>query len=292
MKNKNSTRKEKLVRYSALTGVLATAATANAQYVYTDVNPDQTIATGSQYLLDMNNDLNTEFTIGAVAMVGSVSGFSYSGLGVGLQTAGTAEGALGTAASSAPVNYATALNFGNMIDNTGTFMSAPASSSNAVLVLAAQGTISGAIPFSLGSWLGVNDMYLGLKFMIGANTHYGWARLDVAGDASSFTIKDYAYNSLDTAAIPAGAMFNGVDENQVAQLVDLTVMNHQLTINVMGNELTNGSVTIHNIAGEYVINESLNASTKQISTQGLASGIYVVTVRFSEGQMTEKLFIR
>jgi len=289
---KTLTRKEKLVRYSALTGVMASAVSANAQYIYTDVNPDLTVSTGNQYMLDMNNDLSPEFTITALALSGSMSSVSYSGLGVALTTAGTAEGAIAHTGTSFPVNYADALNLGTMIDNTGTFMSAPASSSNAALIMNAVGTIGGVFPFSVGSWLGVTDMYLGLKFMISTNTHYGWARLDAAGDGSSFTIKGYAYNSVASQAIPAGSTAVTIDENTIYQLVDLTLINQQLTVNVLSNDLTNGTISVTTITGESVINESINSTNKQISTEGLASGIYIVTVKFTEGQMTEKLFIR
>ncbi|MFZ5554810.1 MAG: T9SS type A sorting domain-containing protein [Bacteroidota bacterium] len=292
MKKQYSTRKEKLIRYSAVTGVLATAAAANAQVVYTDVNPDQMISTGNNYLLDMDNNVSPEFTIGAVAISGSASSVSYSGLGVGLQTAGTAEGAIAHAGSQFPANYADALALNTMIDNTGTFMSAPASVSQSVLIMAAKGTLGGFIPFSVGSWLGVTDQYLGLKFMIGANTHYGWARLDVAADASNFTIKDYAYNTTASQGIPAGATTVGVEETNIAQLVDLSLMNHELTVNITGSDLTNGNITVTTVTGETVINESINASTKQVSTAGLASGVYVITVKFDQGQMTEKMFIR
>lgn len=292
MEKKYSNRKEKLIRYSTITGVLASAVTANAQAVYTDVNPDLTVSTGNQYLLDMNNDTTPEFTISAIAVSGSISSFSYNGVGVALTTPGTAEGAIGHPATSFPGNYADTLALGTMIDNTGTFLSAPASSSNAALLLTGVGTVGGVIPFSVGSWLGVTDKYLGLKFMIGTNTHYGWARMDAAGDGTSFTIKDYAYNSTASQGIPAGQLNVSVDENTVSQLVDLTVINHQLTVNILSHDLTNGSITVTNIAGETIINESINSTIKQISTEGLASGIYVVTVKFAEGQMTEKLFIR
>ncbi len=55
-----------------------------------------------------------------------------------------------------------------------------------------------------GRWNGLNDRYLPLKMIVGTNTYYGWARLNVAIGGASFTIKDYAYNSVANQSILAG----------------------------------------------------------------------------------------
>ncbi len=44
--------------------------------------------------------------------------------------------------------------------------------------------------------------YIGIKFLIGANTHYGWIRLKT--DGYSFTIDSYAYNRTQNQQIKAG----------------------------------------------------------------------------------------
>jgi len=58
--------------------------------------------------------------------------------------------------------------------------------------------------FNSGYWPGETDKYLGLKFTLGGNTHYGWALLDVAADSSEFTIKEYCYNTTPGEGIHAG----------------------------------------------------------------------------------------
>ena len=47
------------------------------------------------------------------------------------------------------------------------------------------------------------DKYLGLRFIIKGQTHYGWARLDVLS-LSHWVIKDYAYNATPNKPILAG----------------------------------------------------------------------------------------
>ena len=48
------------------------------------------------------------------------------------------------------------------------------------------------------------DKFVGVKFLIGANTHYGWIRVALNADASSLVIKEYAYHLTPNTAITAG----------------------------------------------------------------------------------------
>mgnify|MGYP003109825248 CR=1 FL=1 len=47
------------------------------------------------------------------------------------------------------------------------------------------------------------DNYLGLRFFINGNTHYGWARVNVTS-VTQWVIKDYAYNATPNKPILAG----------------------------------------------------------------------------------------
>lgn len=53
------------------------------------------------------------------------------------------------------------------------------------------------------SWKNKVDMYLGLKFIINGQTHYGWASLEVISP-TKWKIKDYAYNATPDKPILAG----------------------------------------------------------------------------------------
>ncbi|MEO6347607.1 MAG: hypothetical protein ABIO60_06825 [Aquaticitalea sp.] len=52
-------------------------------------------------------------------------------------------------------------------------------------------------------WKDKNDKYLGLRFVVEGNTHYGWARLNVTNQ-TDWVIKDYAYNAIPYKPILAG----------------------------------------------------------------------------------------
>lgn len=61
-----------------------------------------------------------------------------------------------------------------------------------------------------GNWVNVTDRYLGLRFQIGTNIHYGWVRMDVSADWQTLTIaatvKDWAYESSPGQPIHTGAI--------------------------------------------------------------------------------------
>jgi hypothetical protein len=68
---------------------------------------------------------------------------------------------------------------------------------------------TGAYPLATQWENGVTDGFLGLRFNIGANTHYGWIRLNMGlGDpvpAYPTTIVDWAFEDTPGTAIDAGA---------------------------------------------------------------------------------------
>lgn len=58
---------------------------------------------------------------------------------------------------------------------------------------------------SYGQWTDPTDRFLAIRFSLNGNWHYGWVRLSVnIGTNVSFTIRDYAYNSLPNQSILAG----------------------------------------------------------------------------------------
>jgi hypothetical protein len=64
-----------------------------------------------------------------------------------------------------------------------------------------------------GSWLNVTSRFLGLKFKLHGETHYGWARLSVKVDnfQISATLTGYAYETIPGKSIMAGQT-KGSDE--------------------------------------------------------------------------------
>lgn len=185
---------KKLLAYSSAAGaVMAVGQTANAQIVYTDVNPDETVV-GSSYNLDLNDDGTTDFVL--------TQGSWYSGWSTVRITPQGGAGFLSTqyppASGWGTYTFAQMLEANDAINDAGQFN---ASSGNSTMSLGFFGTI-GAGPF-----LNQTEKFLGLRFTLdgGSTYHYGWARVSVDGAAASLVVHDYAYESAADTEILAGA---------------------------------------------------------------------------------------
>lgn len=95
---------------------------------------------------------------------------------------------------SSGFGYATALSAGALIDST-TTSGGPFQASLAY---------GGANPSA--QFNNVTDAYIGLAFPIGGVNHYGWISVDIDNTAGTFTINEWAYNSVAGQGIYAGTL--------------------------------------------------------------------------------------
>lgn len=271
---------KRIAKYTAVAGAVVTATSASAQIVYTDVNPDYShdasdLGALSIYPLDLNNDATVDFliaskdtTIGANRVRTSLA-VPY---GAGNAVAGETPSAY---------DYALALDINTMVDATLTWIAA----SNTMAY-----NLDGANPYS-ENWNGVTDKYLGLKFVVGANTHYGWARLDVDALADSLVVKDYAYNATPNGGIMTGAMGVGLNEKEIEGLVNFVNQANNSVNVVVNGDLTKGVVSVISTTGQVISSGAINGQTFSVDMNGLSSGIYLVNVAFAEGSMTKKIIV-
>lgn len=252
--NKTTQKKlaKQLAKYSALTLAVGGITESNGQIIYTDVTPDYAGGNGTNYGLDMDNDTTIDFgiigsTTPAVGIYGLTSMNSFLGSQPG------------------PYIYPFALNSGD-----------PISSGQATWFGSYDvGTLNynscyGGIGSS--NWCGVTDKYLGLRFQIGANTHYGWARLDVSASGDSFTVKDYAYNSVPDAPIDAGQTLD-VDEFS-RNNVRIVALNKTIGLY---NLPSSTDYSLFSISGQKVAQGSIaNQDSYTIEAYGVSSGVYII----------------
>jgi hypothetical protein len=58
-------------------------------------------------------------------------------------------------------------------------------------------------PVNFGDFIGA-DKFLSVRFEVAGEQHYGWVRINVANDAKSLKIKDYAFHTVPGTALDAG----------------------------------------------------------------------------------------
>jgi hypothetical protein len=180
-----------LAASAAGVGMLAVAQPAEAKVVYTPAH--HVILRGSHFALDLNHDGITDFYIN------HRSGCSTDGFcATALYAMGGASGGNYVEGLRRIFDFAYALKPRQRIGSTKPFMGFAM-----YYRFRAQST-NGACS---GSWAEVKNRYLGLRFIIKGETHFGWARLNVACNLGSKKIgllTGYAYETVPNKPIIAG----------------------------------------------------------------------------------------
>lgn len=176
-------------------------ATVSSKIIYTDVIPDSTVSAIGVYNLDLNNDGKYDLLI-----MSAYFSRNYCTL------------CKGTAVKSGFIYV-----YPNLDNEVGSYLSSSKLDQNALIdasllwsvnlkTLDSTRVVAGCWDRNtcvthtsvVGDWSGNPiDKYLGLKININSQIYYGWVRMNVLG-ASSFIVKDYAYNSTPNQSILAG----------------------------------------------------------------------------------------
>lgn len=245
---------KRLVKYGALSVAMAGIADASGQIIYTDVDPDLTNGGGGTAdFIDLDNDGNNDFVLGTTAAAIGLNGVNLTDSWVGSQAA---------------YLYPFAFDIGDTISSgvTGWY-----GGDMNIGTLNYDSCYQGA---GNSNWCGVTDKYLGLRFQIAGNTHYGWARLDVTLAADSFTLKDYAYNSVPGAPIDAGQTLSVTE----SQLTDIKITSLNKTISLL-NVPASTEYQIYSMSGKSVINGMIDGGVHVIEANSLANGVYILELR-------------
>jgi hypothetical protein len=257
--------------------------TVNAQIAYTDVNPDVTINTnGGVYALDLNNDGITDFNIIFATLIFSGQTNKYINITpLGANKVGT------------DYVYPSALPLNTLIDDSSfTWLSNTQPLISRIWFQIPR--TGGWIWQYRGNWNGVSDKYVPLQLDLSSQKFYGWARLDAAIGTPSFTVKDYAYNSIPNQPILAGqTTTTGIKENSFASSIKLfpNPADNHFTID-LGSSNKKVEVTITNITGKVVYTTiATDTQRVEINTNDFAEGIYVVQIQAADFIGTKKLVI-
>lgn len=284
MKKENTTLLRKLTSYSAMAGsIIAVAGTANAQAIYTDIDPDVTVEeSGFGYFIDFDNDGNDDFVIGFLH-TNTAGGYDYNKV-----VAVPYNGSVGGTAAGNYV-YPYAMEAGEMIDANIEWQDASSQTMAGGFVVVASSTLYAVY----GKWYGVTDRYLPLRFKVGSNNHYGWARLDVPNLITSFTIKDIAYNPT-----PNEGLFAGQGDPVSAQITPITeavkIFAYDGVVNALlfNQKIDQANLVMTNMMGQKVKEMVLTKSSTQFDVSDLPFGIYIVTVENGGQVYSQKVSIR
>ena len=250
---------KKLARYGALTAAIAGMADAHGQINYTDIDPDHSGGIGNDYFLDLNNDGTDDFRI-----------YHNGGSNLYISPTTANNQVLGSGSSSS-FAYPYALSNGGVIS-----AGAAGSWFNNGFSNGYQSLNYGSC--SYGNWCAITDGYLGLRFDVGGNLHYAWARLDVDQDGANWSIKEYAFNETPDAAINAGQQTLSVNSQSLEQ-VRIVALNKSIGLYQLNNQT---NYTLYSMTGQKVLSGTTSESMHVIEANTMASGIYLIELEDQE----------
>lgn len=292
-----------LKKYSLLAGSITSAiSTVNAQIVYTDVNPDTLLNHhGETYALDLDNNGVVEFNLQSLDTAIVYSSYNMQ---TNLQIVGGAIGNIVAGASfiSDTSSFPLAISQGDTIDGNDTFVSYPLGTSSSfgvpIIGLLSNSTIDTITGNTIaqsstvyGNFTPNQEAFIGVKFDISGNNHYGWLRVEMSSDADTIIIKDYAYESTANTAIIAGNTGGG--------MLSIAEKENKITINKIQNTLyiklddykNNSLLNIYDISGREVLKSKLSSSNEQIYLNDFEVGIYLVKVISGDDILSKKIYL-
>lgn len=263
---------KRLLQYSALSLAVLGVADANGQIVYTDVDPDEVLNVGDDFIVDFTA-AGTEFTISNPAdLAGGNAAIAFP----------SAAGAF-VGITSGPYQYPALLSMGDVIDGAAGFTAA-----------GERGDLNYyGCAYANSQWCGeVVDGLLGVSFTFSGNTHYGWIRLDTDVNGSNIiTIKDFAYESTPDTAIEAGdeGKLNTNDQSIAGFNQFYNPSTQQLTLSA--NEAFS-DISLYNLLGQEVIAKNLSSNNEILDMSSVKDGVYIGTVNVNGQVATFKIVKR
>jgi hypothetical protein len=138
--------------------------------------------------------------------------------------------------------------------------------------------------------LGATDKSIGVKFTVGANTHYGWVKLTVAADATTITVKEYGFNATPDASVNTCQTTASLTESLENNVSIESTMNGA-TVNVLST-LVGGTVNLVSLSGQVVKTVKITDVQTEINFDGVNSGIYTVVANFDNGTVNKRVYVK
>ncbi|MFH1051931.1 MAG: T9SS type A sorting domain-containing protein [bacterium] len=136
-----------------------------------------------------------------------------------------------------------------------------------------------------GHWAGgLKDKYLGVRFIIQGNYHYGWLSIEIPAIPNTVTIKGFAYESTPNLPIKAGETVTGFNENtnfvNSETIISPNPASEYIEIKLSKSfELSESySIEIFNVYSEQMTVGIQNFEPLRIDISGFPVGIYFLRI--------------
>ncbi|NQY11690.1 MAG: T9SS type A sorting domain-containing protein [Flavobacteriales bacterium] len=282
-----------LSKYSAVACSILMVNATKAEVIYTDVDPDSVLilANGDVFELDFNKDGNTDYSF-KIQTISGVDELVHADLAVVRLHGNQLIGSFYTHTTDyLPSTYQglLAMAFESTIDITRSFADGSSlfpgtQGSGNMGELGYFKTYSNLVYSSDESaWVmektynrgGVfTDIagYLGCKFLIGTETHYGWINIAVSLKVDQTLIFKYAYEAIADKGIKSGQTSSvGIKEQQNRP----TVYSYGRNIHIISQG--KGTAVVYNIAGQEIARTYLKGGNEKINVTE-SVGIHMIKI--------------
>lgn len=269
-------------------------ADADAQVIYTDIEPDVILGVGNNYSLDLNNDGNTDFR------------FKVATYGTGWYVAGIVPYPPYTDNLNAFAGYTmtfggdpsiygfpSMFNPGDVIDAALPWvaMNDLIWTSNGTPRYFYAGMVSNFYGYIYGQWANATDKYLAIRFSPdGSQLHYAWIRCDVNADGSQLTIKDMAYEATPNVPIVAGSTTG------IPPITDATfgIVNHEGLVQIVARNADFQQAICHvvNGLGQILLEQPLTGTVTRLDLRTFPKGMYLIQVKSGSLSVARKIILR
>ncbi len=136
------------------------------------------------------------------------------------------------------------------------------------------------------------DKYIGVKFKGDDElNHFGWIRCDVLNEGRRLIIKDYAYETEPEYPILAGDTIQYVDVKTTTNL-DATIYSFGNTIHINVNEQNqNTQISIYDLSGKLMHTQKMQEKSTSIILNK-PSGMYTIKIISENKSYTKNVFIQ
>jgi len=290
----------KLIQYSAMAISFLFLKEADAEAVYTNIDPD-TILNDNLEVIRIDIDNNGSYDFAFLKFTGT--GYTYWSeeylyfyyMHASPQITGNAIAGLKSVIDPSyggfTLYYPYALLEGDLINEELDFQN------DFYQILAARALNEDGLAVEIrGKWYPEKlDHFLGVRFLdeVGCN-HYGWIRCDVKSKGDTLIIKDYAFESKCDVGILAGDTLGDTTTVAIVEntLSGVTVYSFNSDVFVNIESLRdNYQIVITDLNGKIIYNNILIETTNKIILDDYSIGYYFVKIVTGNKQFTKKIFI-
>jgi hypothetical protein len=133
-------------------------------------------------------------------------------------------------------------------------------------------------------WVGIGDVFIGVRFQTGSNTSYGWIKVNTS-NYYEVEIKEFSLGAPSFADI-SSVEFNHSFEvypNPTRDIMNITISD----LNFEKSELE-----IMDLTGKVLIHEFTTASQWKLNINAIPDGIYLIRVKTKDVFLTKKVLIQ